>query len=81
MRLEAVTGKRQGVGDAHHALSGMESRLEHVRARQVAALHHVGSASRIAANVLGESRSGRQSQSIEPSRATSAAVRPSPMIA
>ena len=34
-----------------------------------------------AAKVLGESRSGRQSQSIEPSRATSATVRPSPIAA
>ena len=32
-----------------------------------------------AANTLGESRSGRHNQSIAPSRATSATVRPSPM--
>jgi hypothetical protein len=37
------------------------------------------SASSSAPNTLGESRFGRQSQSIEPSRATSAAVRPSPI--
>jgi hypothetical protein len=34
-----------------------------------------------AAKTLGESRSGRQSQSMAPSRATSATVRPSPMTA
>ena len=34
-----------------------------------------------APNTLGESTFGRQSQSIEPSRATSAAVRPSPITA
>jgi hypothetical protein len=38
-------------------------------------------ASRIAPHTLGESKSGRQSQSIAPSVATSAAVRPSPMMA
>jgi hypothetical protein len=37
--------------------------------------------SRIEANTLGESRSGRQSQSMPPSRPTSAIVRPSPMAA
>jgi hypothetical protein len=39
------------------------------------------SASKSAPNTLGESRSGRQSQSIAPSRATSATVRPSPIAA
>ena len=38
-------------------------------------------ASRIRENTAGESMSGRHSQSIEPSSATSAAVRPSPMTA
>ena len=38
-------------------------------------------ASRMAPNALAESRSGRHSQSIEPSRATRAAVRPSPITA
>jgi hypothetical protein len=37
------------------------------------------SASSSDANTLPESRSGRQSQSTEPSRATSATVRPSPI--
>jgi hypothetical protein len=39
------------------------------------------SASRSAANTLGEWRSGRHSQSIDPSSATRAAVRPSPIAA
>jgi hypothetical protein len=38
-------------------------------------------ASRIAPQTLGESKSGRHSQSMAPSAATSAAVRPSPTIA
>ena len=73
-------------------LGRRERRLENVRARQVAASRFEGLvgrnskrpprwASTIAPNMLGESRSGRQSQSMAPSRATSATVRPSPMAA
>ena len=72
--------------------AGSEGGLEHIGVRQIAALHPRGSsgrssnlpprsASKTAANTLGESRFGRQSQSTDPSRATSATVRPSPIAA
>ena len=72
--------------------AGGERGLQDVGVGQIAALHLRGDLGRQreappaigvqdAANTLGESRSGRHSQSIDPSRATSATVRPSPIAA
>jgi len=84
-----AAGQRHRIGDANRALRGLEGGLEDVGVVLVGALDLVGdrrleaegaarSASSMRAKTDGESMFGRQSQSMAPSRATRAVVRPSP---
>jgi hypothetical protein len=87
---ERLDGQR--IRHAHDAGRGGERRLENGRGIEVAPAHLEGltrgqregaaaERSRIAANTLGPSKAEAHSQSIAPSRAMSAATRPSPMTA